>query len=217
MKYDLFIKTLERGRDIGLGTKFNISDILQKEFKKPVSVDINNWNPEVEIQFDVLRDMQTKLNIIKFDSMETNRVRWDMSTNKPIWFDETPFEVWVTVTGLDYLNQFYLRESNFRLNDTLRANADKQTTINQTIAANSKIQATDAQKQTKIFRWTAIFAFVVMIISGITLWRDSHKDTLQQQLKQKDSVILQLQKKVYLQTPDSSLSMRAKKNLQKKP
>ena len=30
MKDDLFILTLKRGSDIGLGTKFNISDILQK-------------------------------------------------------------------------------------------------------------------------------------------------------------------------------------------
>ncbi len=216
MKYDLFILTLERGRDVGLGTKFNISDILQKEFKKPVSVDRDNWTSEVEIQFDVLRDMQTKLNIIKFDSMETNRVRWNIATNIPIWFDETLFEVWVTVNGLDYLNQYYLRQSYFELNGTIRANTIKQTELNQTIADNSIIEATASRKQTNIFRWTAVIALVALAMSGFNAWIDFHKDTLSQQLSQRDLLIKQLQKKLYLQKTDSSLSIKAKKASPKK-
>lgn len=216
MKYDLFIKTLERGVDIGLGTKFNISDILSEEFSKPTSADRGIWKAECEIQFDILRDMQYKLNIIKFDANEVNNIHWWDAEPEPCWFDNALFNVWVTVTGLDYLNQYRLRQSNFSLNGILESNTKLQTGFDQVIASNSNIQAIASRRQTRIFRWTALFALGAMGIAGISLWSDFRKDKLLQQLSQKDSLIHVLQKKLYRLKIDSSLSLRSKENLPKK-
>ncbi|MDB5154664.1 MAG: hypothetical protein JWR54_3415 [Mucilaginibacter sp.] len=216
MKYDLFIKTLERGRDIGLGRKFNISDILQKEFPKPTTTDRNTWNEEIIVQLDVLKDMQTHLHIIKFRDTEVNKVYWQGNQVHPEWFDSITFDIWVTVAGLDYLNQYYLRQSNFGLNSILESNTKLQTGFDQVIANNSGIQATASRRQTQIFRWTAVFAFVAMAISGISLWKDFHKDKLLQSISQKDSSIRTLQKNLYHLKIDSSRLSEAMKTLPKK-
>jgi len=217
MKYDLFIKTLEKGRDVGFGRKFDISDILKNEFHKPTTTDPSTRRTEIEIQFDVLRDMQYKLNIIKFDSMETNNIHWWDNESHPYWFDNTPFYVWVTVTGLDYLNQYYLRQSNFNLNGILESNTKLQTGFDQVIADNSGVQAAASRRQTRIFRWTAVFAFGAMMVSAFRLWKDFHKDTLKQRLLQKDSLIRILQKSLYRLRTDSSHLSVAMKTLPKKP
>jgi hypothetical protein len=216
MKYDLFIKTLERGRDEGLGRKFNISDILKIEFTKPTTTDINKWNAECAIQFDVLKDMKNELKIIKFQESEFNKIHWIFGNSKSTWFDEVEFYVWVTVAGLDYLNQYYLRQSSFRLNSILETNTELQTGFDRVVASNSDIQATASRRQTRIFRWTAVFACGAMVITGLSLMRDIHKDNLSQQVKEKDSLIQQLQKKINLLKTDSSGVKMAKKTSPKR-
>lgn len=189
-KYDLFIKTLERGRDIGLGRKFNISDILQQEFLKPTtSTDQGIWLAEVDIQLSVLYAMKGQLHLIDFSSLETNKIKWDPQKNKPIWFDETDFEVWVTVTGLDYLNQYYLRQSNFSLNGTLEKSSKEQADFTETAATNSTRQANFSKYQTWIAAFTGLFVLGSLGTSFYTISRDNRVDKLELILKRKDSAI----------------------------
>ena len=87
----------------------------------------------------------------------------------------------------------------------------RQFVVNKTVADNSGIQATASQKQTTIFKWTAIFVFGTLVFSGISLWKDFHKDALEQQLSQKDSLIRTLQKNLYRLETAPSLQKMAKK------
>jgi len=123
----------------------------------------------------------------------------------------------LTVLGFQYLNEHRLRISNLRLNDTLEINTRQQIAFDQTIADNSVIQAGASRRQTRIFRWTAIFAFCAMAIAGVSLWRDFHKDTQSQLLLKKDSLISTLQKNLYHLKTDSSAHSKAMKIETKKP
>jgi hypothetical protein len=193
MKYDLFIQTLERGRNVGLGRKFNISDILKENFPVPISTQIDDWNAEIEIQFDILRDMQSQLKIIKFDESQTNKWYWYMGQNKPNWFDETAFEVWVTGTGLDYLNQYYLRQSYFSLNGTLETNTKRQTKV-------LEDQEGIFEKQTNLYRYTLILTGFNALIGIIILYSTASSNadklsisTLQSQLSTQQKEIKRVQ------------------------
>jgi hypothetical protein len=195
MKYDLFIKTLERGRDTGFGRKFNIADILKNEFAKPLLKDRKSWRSEINIQVDVLRDMRDKLNLIKYDDEETNKIYWFDHQESPTWFDNTTFEVWVTVVGLDYLNQYYLRGSYFEVNDTLK---------------------THTKKQTNILYLTALFSIANLIFAIITLTLSDSKDTLQTQLQEQTKQIHTLQIELSEATNLHFQELKAKKTLTKK-
>jgi hypothetical protein len=122
------------------------------------------------------------MKIIKFDNLETDKVRWDIAANESIWFDDTHFEVWVTVTGLDYLNQYYLRQSNFTVNDKLGSNTEKQTII--------------LNSQKKYLYLTAFFTACTLVISVLMFISDKSKDELQSQVQLQAQQVHNLQIKL---------------------
>ena len=131
MKKSLLILILERGEEIGLGKKYSISDLLENHFDRPVYIDRkrDDWLAEVIIHLNILEEMKKIHNYINYDDLEPSKIDWKAGAGPISWFNNTPFYVWLTVTGLDYLNQYRFGEIALILNQASLRNYKTQRTL----------------------------------------------------------------------------------------
>jgi hypothetical protein len=131
MKKSLLILILERGEEIGLGKKYPISDLLENHFDCPVYINRkrDDWLAEVKIHLNILEQMKLDHDYINFDDLETSKIDWKAGAGPITWFNDTPFYVWITVTGLDYLNQYRFSQTALILNRASLDNYKTQRTL----------------------------------------------------------------------------------------
>mgnify|MGYP001600927352 CR=1 FL=1 len=131
MEKSLLIVILERGERMGIGKKYSISDILEAHFDFPVFIERKreDWLSEVATHLDILREMGIDNKYIKFSTDELSKINWEAGAGPITWFNDTEFIVWLTVKGLDYLNQYRFSQTALLLNQASLTNYRVQKTL----------------------------------------------------------------------------------------
>src|ERR1700744_6262257 len=201
------IAILEYLQPFGLENKQILNDLIDRLFPLPKDAPEFEFNNQRNYlnrflerinKIDSPYGSQAKEGYIKFDAVLLNNIN-DFRSLPDKWFN-VQFKASITEEGLSELarkkefnEQSLVNQSIIETNNSVKENNQRmveimsqQNEINSTIASNSGVQATASGKQTKIFKWTACFAFGAMSIAGANLLRDIHKDNQSQLIKSKD-------------------------------
>lgn len=209
------ITILEFLEPIGYKHTANISPILNQIFLYP-----KGNQPLLEGEKNRIisfLDGLLKSEFIEYDRKQINTLGWDSGWDKQEqWMGESPLLASIGVIGLKTINDKRNKDIEQSVNKSVISTNKSVESTNIAIIELSKTQQSILDRQTTIFLFTALFALGSVVVSGFSLYRDIHKDTLNKQLLQlsKDTLLLNLHIKK-LKT-DSSLSIMAKKNLTKK-
>src|ERR1700723_593427 len=137
---DTYLQILEHLELWGIDREVDITDLLYTLFRTQRSIDPN----------EALDSLNSR--IAHFvDEMHENRHIRLFKEEKTI----NGVTTWYVSARLTFFGKQYCID-------------ERQNIINQSLATNSGIQATASNKQTKIFKWTAIIVFGTLILSVIS-------------------------------------------------
>ena len=210
-------RILEYLSDVRIGEKKDISEFLNEYFPYDSNLSPSDYK-NLQQQGAISRFLDTLRKYTLFPQEYRRELNFGFVQNMASLTDE----------GLQALEeerekekeierQGALNRSIIESNEKMVEYAGKQVDFNRDMVVNSGVQATQSKIQTRVFKWTAIFAFGAMAIAVFNAWRDFHKDTQQQLLSRKDSLIRTLQKNIDRLKSDSSLRSKKVQNETKKP
>jgi hypothetical protein len=114
MNKPLHIKLLETLESIGVSERYNFSNFIVENFKKPTATTQDKWNVEVKPSQMFLKDLCYR-GFIEIEDNDTNfmLVHFGNENSPQTWYDSLEIHGHLKTNGLDYLDQY-------RLNNTLK-------------------------------------------------------------------------------------------------
>jgi hypothetical protein len=144
------IKLLEFVEIYGIGHNTNISPFFVEHFEKPKTTDPFQWRLEMEEYSLFLRDLNNRGFIIDFYSGDKIILN-NLDNFK--WFDEVDVNVYITSSGIDYLDQYHSTQAQLELNKSYKR-------VNEASLLNYSVQ-----------KWgiglTILFTLATVVITGI--------------------------------------------------
>jgi hypothetical protein len=125
-KHIILLEELETN---GFNQPYNVSTFMKKNFQKPKMVRPLTWSIEGDSSLLFLKDMLF-LEYVLFDYDElkkTIRPSNDVDNWENMkWFDNTDFEIRPRLKGIEFLQQYRIMNSSFKLNEANIKNIEVQ-------------------------------------------------------------------------------------------
>lgn len=198
----IHIQILKYLEPFGVGTMTSINPVLSLRYPSRAEMDNAAIQRNAQAIKAVILDMaKPDSSIIR--ATDAWRRLGDGAAGHVNWLDDTDVEACILTAGLAELSELRKSQSDNELKSSVIA-------TNTAMTVNADNQTLILDRQTKIFRWTMIFAGVAALFTIITFVRDDSKARLQLQLeqsgKEKQSLQMQLQRQVKLVLPAKAAS-----------
>jgi hypothetical protein len=210
------IKILEFLEPFGYKHNGNLTELINQMF--PYAQGNKELLENEKKKIIAFLDGLLKSDIVEFDRMQYHYMVWDAGWDlREQWMGEHGFMVSIGLKGLEILKDKRKSDIELSVNNSVIATNKSVQLTNEAIVKTSKNQEAILSKQTIIFFFTAIFTLGAVLFSGISLYRDIHKDTLEKQLLQLSKDTLLLRNRIKILESETSRPKEAKKNQPKKP
>jgi hypothetical protein len=116
---NIYLKLLKEFEATGLSSKKSLSPFMERHFKKPTSVDFDEWNKQNEPSSMFLQDVR-HTGHFDFDNSEELHIGFNYILKKGRWYDNVNINARINILGLEYLEKQ-------KSNDIVKRNSNLQT------------------------------------------------------------------------------------------